>query len=112
IVIAIIGVLVAIAIPVFSAQLNSAKQAVDDANLRSATSMAVVDYMTNHPDGNGGVLDYIAYGKTAGDATSMKVATSKPADYVIIVGQVSTNKKMTIQIGVGGEVISSLWANS
>lgn len=46
IVIAIIAILVAIAIPVFSSQLNSAKDAVIDANMRSAMSMAQVKYLT------------------------------------------------------------------
>ncbi|MEG2989577.1 MAG: prepilin-type N-terminal cleavage/methylation domain-containing protein, partial [Oscillospiraceae bacterium] len=45
IVIAIIGVLVAIAIPVFGSQLTKANTAVDDANKRSAQSMATVEYM-------------------------------------------------------------------
>ncbi len=43
IVIAIIAVLVAIAIPVLSSQLNDAKTSVDVANVRAATSMAVAD---------------------------------------------------------------------
>ncbi|NCB42292.1 MAG: prepilin-type N-terminal cleavage/methylation domain-containing protein [Clostridia bacterium] len=45
IVIAIIAILAAIAIPTFSAQLNKANAAVDAANLRAATSLAVADYM-------------------------------------------------------------------
>ncbi|MEG0321267.1 MAG: prepilin-type N-terminal cleavage/methylation domain-containing protein, partial [Oscillospiraceae bacterium] len=45
IVIAIIGVLVAIAIPVFSAQLTRANKAVTDANTRSALAEATVDYL-------------------------------------------------------------------
>ncbi|MEG2138602.1 MAG: prepilin-type N-terminal cleavage/methylation domain-containing protein, partial [Oscillospiraceae bacterium] len=45
IVIAIIGVLIAIAIPVFGSQLTKANTAVDDANKRSAQSMATVEYL-------------------------------------------------------------------
>ncbi|MGI6072824.1 MAG: leucine-rich repeat protein [Lachnospiraceae bacterium] len=45
IVVAIIGVLVAIAIPVINAQLNKAKASVDLANERSAKGAAVVDYL-------------------------------------------------------------------
>lgn len=46
IVVAIIAILVAIAIPVFSAQLNNAKDAVIDANMRSAESMAMVKFLS------------------------------------------------------------------
>ncbi len=42
IVVAIIAVLVAIAIPVFTSQLDKAKQATDAANLRAAYAEAVV----------------------------------------------------------------------
>lgn len=45
IVIAIIGIMIAIAIPVFSAQLDKAQTAVNDANLRSAKAMAVAEYL-------------------------------------------------------------------
>lgn len=57
IVVAIIAILVAVAIPVFSAQLDNAREKVDDANLRSATSMAVVDYLS---EGKKGEKTYIA----------------------------------------------------
>ena len=51
IVVAIIAILIAIAIPVFSAQLDKARTAVDAANLRSARSMAVTYAMTDTDPG-------------------------------------------------------------
>lgn len=45
IVIAIIAILIAIAIPVFSAQLNKASDRVNEANARSAKSMAYSQYL-------------------------------------------------------------------
>ena len=45
IVVAIIAVLVAIAIPVFSTSLSKAEQAVEDANLRAAKAEATVAYL-------------------------------------------------------------------
>lgn len=45
IVVAIIAVLIAIAIPVFSSQLKSSREAVDKANERSAESMAASTYL-------------------------------------------------------------------
>jgi len=59
IVVAIIGILIAIAIPVFSAQLTSAQTAVTNANERSAKSMAVVQYMLDE-QGAGGAGTYYA----------------------------------------------------
>ncbi|MDY3617757.1 prepilin-type N-terminal cleavage/methylation domain-containing protein [Agathobaculum sp.] len=45
IVVAIIAILVAIAIPVFSAQLNNARTQVSEANKRAALSMAHAQYL-------------------------------------------------------------------
>ena len=52
IVVAIIAILVAIAIPVFSTQLEGSREAVDRANARSANSMAVADYLVNNKTGS------------------------------------------------------------
>ena len=49
IVVAIIAVLVAIAIPIFTTQLEKSREATDVANVRSAYAEAVADYL-----GNGG----------------------------------------------------------
>ena len=50
IVVAIIGVLIAISIPIFTQQLERSKQASDLANMRNAKSVAVTDWMTNPPE--------------------------------------------------------------
>ena len=47
IVVAIIAVLVAIAIPIFSSQLEKSREATDLANVRSAYATLVADYLTN-----------------------------------------------------------------
>ena len=47
IVVAIIAVLVAIAIPVFTTQLEKSREATDVANVRSAYAGLVTDYLTN-----------------------------------------------------------------
>lgn len=47
IVVAIIAVLVAIAIPVFTTQLEKSREATDLANVRSAYAGVVTDYLTN-----------------------------------------------------------------
>ena len=47
IVVAIIAVLVAISIPIFSTQLEKAREATDMANIRSAYAEVVTQYLTN-----------------------------------------------------------------
>ena len=54
IVVAIIAILSAIAIPVFSTQLEKAKVAVDEANLRTAYSLAMAHHLLYHPNDTSG----------------------------------------------------------
>lgn len=53
IVVAIIAVLVAIAIPVFTSQLEKSKDAVSVANLRAAYAEATANYLTSSDNGSG-----------------------------------------------------------
>ena len=53
IVVAIIAILVAISIPVFTNQLEKAREATDVANVRSAKALAVAEYLTNDAISNG-----------------------------------------------------------
>ena len=55
IVVAIIAVLVAVAIPVFNAQLEKSRDAVTVSNLRSAYAMAQTAYLTGQDDSANGV---------------------------------------------------------
>lgn len=50
VVVAIIAVMVAISIPIFTAQLDKAKEATDDANERAAKAAAVVEYLSGDGD--------------------------------------------------------------
>ena len=52
IVVAIIGVLIAISIPIFTSQMDRAKIAVDQANVRSAKAAALADWMTTYESGD------------------------------------------------------------
>ena len=52
VVVAIIAILVAISIPVFTAQLSKARKATNQANLRAAKAAAVAQYMTDEMDEN------------------------------------------------------------
>lgn len=94
IVVAIIAVLVAIAIPVFTSQLEKANQATDAANIRAAYAEATAESITN--DGN-------EASKTT--AQPMKSASwDKMGDDFNIAGVDKTNiaktkgKKMTVKV--------------
>ena len=82
IVVAIIGVLVAISIPIFTAQLEKSREAVDVSNLRAAYGIAQADALTDAPeaavtkwyDPNAGTLKdaLVACGKGTKAETSSK----------------------------------------
>ena len=63
IVVAIIAILVAIAIPVFTAQLEKAREATDLANIRSAYAEVLANYLTDEEDVE--AIDVDLYQKTA-----------------------------------------------
>ena len=71
IVVAIIGVLVAISIPIFTAQLNKAKYAADEANARSIYAELVADYLSSGGKAQGGT------GTLQLDETSVTAGTEK-----------------------------------
>ena len=53
VVVAIVGILVAISIPVFTAQLGKARKATNEANLRAAKAAAVAAYLTDDTKNEG-----------------------------------------------------------
>ena len=65
IVVAIIGVLVAISIPIFTAQLNKAKYAADEANARSIYAELVADYLSSGGKAQGTDNTTISLDKTS-----------------------------------------------
>lgn len=71
--VAIIGILVAISVPLFTAQLGKARKATNEANLRAAKVAAVADYMTND-DGAKADIKY-SYDIAAGTVTKTETVT-------------------------------------
>lgn len=69
IVVAIIAVLVAIAIPVFSTQLEKSREATDVANIRSAYAEVVTQYLASPDADNLPSIDVKAQQKVAGCQT-------------------------------------------
>ena len=91
IVVAIIAVLVAIAIPVFSAQLTKAEERVNEANQRTAEAMAVAtDLLENEGDGGTYYFNY--------NATTHNIEWA---------GDKATSGNYKVEVGKAGQVISS-----
>ena len=88
IVVAIIAILVAIAIPTFTNQLEKAREATDMANLRSAYAEVMASALTG--DTTNGVTD----GSTSGlwtkhvDATQKSTGWTNPPDGGVTIGSV------------------------
>lgn len=76
VVVAIIGVLVAISIPIFSAQLEKSREAVDLANLRAAYAEGSVEALTQADAATGWTKVYTTDGKLS-DATGATGVTGK-----------------------------------
>lgn len=70
IVIAIIGVLVAISIPIFTTQLEKSREAVDLANLRAAYAEGSVEALTQADVATGWTKYYTSSGKLEATATN------------------------------------------
>ena len=83
IVVAIIAVLVAISIPVFTTQLEKSKEAVDVSNMRAAYAVAMTDVLTEgykdttrYTAGTGDPVTYTAYYDLSGN-----IVKAKPTGY-------------------------------
>ncbi len=78
IVVAIIAVLVAVAIPVFNAQLEKSRDATSVANIRSAYAEAVTSLLTG---GDNGSTGHVTYNVTSGagsiQVSGVKILTQK-----------------------------------
>ncbi|MEA4814470.1 MAG: prepilin-type N-terminal cleavage/methylation domain-containing protein [Oscillospiraceae bacterium] len=108
IVVAIIAILVAIAIPVFNAQLTKAKEQVDAANLRSATSMAVVDYLSKSSTGS--VVYTADKGTGTGADSTMTIRVKGSSDPVgTYPSEATDGEHIEVTVTDGGVVSSADW---
>ena len=84
IVVAIIGVLVAISIPIFTAQLKKARLATNKANARSALSAAMAEFIDTPEDAKVDTIKntskhmYFRYDTTTGKCIYLRVDTTSP----------------------------------
>ena len=104
IVVAIIAILIAIAIPTFASSLNKARVATDEANIRAGYASVMADVLMNEND------------KTATTGETEKVYTLKvdgsvdsdagaAAEY-----ECKGNKDASTSIVIGGQTIDSAWS--
>ena len=98
IVVAIIAILVAISMPVFTGQLEKARAATDNANMRAAKAAAVTRYLSEEYES--GTTYY--YNTDTG-----KLETTKPTTGY---GQQSANKNKVIGLTIGADgKVTSGW---
>lgn len=110
IVVAIIAILVAVSIPIFTSQLDKAKTATDDANVRAAKGAAVSMYLNDqlttqvvyNYDAESGVI----YTNT--DVTGSS-AVKKEATGINAYGQKEEGKIVQVTISANGASVSTDW---
>lgn len=96
IVVAIIAILVAVSIPLVTISLDKAKQATDDANLRSAKAAAVIEWVGNGTDVNNKWYN---------------IETGRFDDSGTACGKSSDNTDKAIKVTISGNDVSANWAN-
>lgn len=99
IVVAIMVILVAVAVPTFTSQVGKANEAADDANIRAAKAVAATTYLT--AESFDADKEY-----TFNAATGTLDATKKAYDY----GKDSGHKYIKVKITKDGE-ITVKWDN-
>lgn len=83
VVVAIVGILVAISIPVFTAQLSKARKATNQANMRAAKAAAIAQYLTDEAESTSAVT--YKYVLETGEAKS--IDSTDTADYIVESGK-------------------------
>ncbi len=115
IVVAIIGVLVAISIPVFTSKLDDAKKAADDANMRTAKAVYAVYLLnTNSISGDTGISGNDTYYFNASTGKFEKKGATNAAPYKAQSDDtsVSRSKDNYIKVEIGTTNKEPTWAAS
>lgn len=111
IVVAIMAILAAIAVPMYLGQMDSATKRVEQSTLASATSMAATDFLVN--DFKTETQYYIQVSKTAGAAgnVNIRISTNTAPATDDAIWEAWAPKKSgttyTIKIGPGGQIVES-----
>ena len=104
IVVAIIAILVAIAIPSFTAQLEKAREAADIANIRSAYAEAMVKYL----DSDNATFPVTATSEKMTQKQADWQTTGIWPDYLGTAVSVTAGKTVTVSIAADGTVTCKL----
>ena len=102
IVVAIIAVLVAIAIPIFTTQLEKSREATDIANVRSAYANIVAAYITEGTDQSMQVTAKQAQTGWQGESGVLMTQVNGVEDSVAIPGTHINGAKYTVKITTSG----------
>lgn len=113
IVVAIIAILAAIAIPSFAVQMEKAREAVDNDHLRSASSMAATDYLVawaTDPayDGASKIYYYVQAGTENAAVVRKDLAGATPA-HIPPQAKSHAGAHIEIEIAEGGRIVSAGW---
>ena len=98
IVVAIIGVLVAVSIPIFTSQLQKARNATNASNVRAAKAAAVADYLTEAKTG------VVTYTYTVSTGTIAVAGADLTAD-VVDTDKSKTKESIIVTITASGNTI-------
>lgn len=117
IVIAVIGILTAIAIPVFSRQMEGARQAADEANLRQGISLAQAEYLSSsRGDSHKYFFDKDAQTQALQIATfevdgEIYTASAPTANRIWGASQEHQGQTIYVQIGPNGTIEAAAWVS-
>ena len=111
IVVAIIAVLVAIAIPVFTSQLEKSREATDLANVRSAYAEQMAAYLTGNnttaiPDINVPAKQTIEKWQSQGEATDAIISQGKSDGGIKVPAKTSGNYVVSVDPKTGVVTVS------
>lgn len=108
VVVAIIGVLVAISIPVFTAQLEKARDATDEANVRACIAEATAAYLTDEQATPSKNYAYKISGKSTNDTWEQSTASDKKTMDIGGVSVTALNHATCVKITFGDNGITSV----
>lgn len=120
IVVAVIGVLVAISIPIFSSQLEKSREAVDLANVRAAYAQVMSDAVTENKTGEGTTYDdttarytkdvTLVQKQIGWQTSNITIAGITPSDTVHWIGEVLPGSTCTIFYDADTSSVTLVWS--
>ncbi len=120
IVVAIIGVLVAISIPIFTNQMERSREAVDLANVRAAYAQVMSDAVTENKIGEGSTYDTatnrysmnvnLVQKQIGWQSSNVTIAGITPSDTVHWIGQVLPGSACTVFYDADSSSVTLLWS--